>query len=127
MDKKTNSRGPPRPSAHILQRRKILKEIKTKQVGGKPRTFDKSGVVPKTAMKKMWLHTKDKALSETIHTPFASQQEATGNAPANTAGDQMLSGAETTAKKGVEAAHVGGRKMIGPSRAGSLRPSPRPM
>ena len=89
-----------------------MKEIKTKQVGGKPRTFDKSGVVPKTAMKKMWLHTKDKALSETIHTPFASQQEATGNAPANTAGDQMLSGAETTAKKGVEAAHDGGRKMI---------------
>ena len=42
-----------------------MKEIKTKQAGGKPRTFDKSGVVPKTAMKEMWLHTKDKALSET--------------------------------------------------------------
>lgn len=88
-----------------------MKEIKTKQAGGKPRTFDKAGVVPKTAMKEMWLHTKDKALSETIYTPFASQQEATGNAPANTAGDQMLSGAETTAKKGAEAARDGGRKM----------------
>lgn len=49
--------------------------------------------------------------SHAIYTPFASQQEATGNAPANTAGDQILSGAETTAKKGVEAAHDGGRKM----------------
>lgn len=88
-----------------------MKEIKTKPTGGKPRTFDKSGVVPKTAMREMWLHTKDKALSETIHTPFASQQEATGNAPANTAGDQMLSGAETTAKKGAEMAYDGGRKM----------------
>ena len=88
-----------------------MKEIKTKQAGGKPRTFDKSGVVPKTAMKEMWLHTKDKALSETIHTPFASQQEATGNAPANTAGDQMLSSAETAAKKGAEMAYDGGKKM----------------
>lgn len=88
-----------------------MKEIKTKQAGGKPRTFDKAGVVPKTAMKEMWFHTKDKALSETIHTPFASQQEATGNAPANTAGDQMLSGAETTAKKGAEMAYDGGKKL----------------
>ena len=44
-------------------------------------------------------------------TPFASQQEATGNAPANTAGDQMLSGAETTAKKGAEMAYDGGKKL----------------
>ena len=88
-----------------------MKEIKTKQAGGKPRTFDKAGVVPKTAMKEMWLHTKDKALSETMGTPFASQQEATGNAPANTAGDQMLSGAETTVKKGAETACDGGRKL----------------
>ena len=44
-------------------------------------------------MKEMWIHTKDKVLSETMGTPFASQQEATGNAPANTAGDQMLSSA----------------------------------
>lgn len=88
-----------------------MKEIKTKQAGGKPRTFDKAGVVPKTAMKEMWLHTKDKALSETMGTPFASQQETTGNAPANTAGDQMLSGAETTVKKGAETAYDGGRKL----------------
>lgn len=88
-----------------------MKEIKTKPAGGQPRTFDKAGVVPKTAMKEMWLHTKDKALSETMGTPFASQQEATGNAPANTAGDQMLSGAETTAKKGAEMAYDGGKKL----------------
>lgn len=88
-----------------------MKEIKTKPASGQPRTFDKAGVVPKTAMKEMWLHTKDKALSETMGTPFASQQEATDNAPANTAGDQMLSSAETTAKKGAEMAYDGGRKM----------------
>lgn len=88
-----------------------MKEIKTKPANGQPRIFDKAGVVPKTAMKKMWLLTKDKAQSETMGTPFASQQEATGNAPANTAGDQMLSSAETTAKKGAEMAYDGSRKM----------------
>ncbi len=88
-----------------------MKEIKTKPAGGQTRTFDKAGVVPKTAMKEMWLHTKDKVLSETMGTSFASQQEATGNAPANTAGDQMLSSAETTAKKGAEMAYDGGKKM----------------
>lgn len=88
-----------------------MKEIKTKPAGGQPRTFDKTGVVPKTAMKEMWLHTKDKALSETMNTPFAGQQDATGNAPANTAGEQMLSGAETTVKKGAETAYDGGRKL----------------
>lgn len=88
-----------------------MKEIKTKPAGGQPRTFDKAGVVPKTAMKEMWLHTKDKALSETMGTPFASQQEASNNAPANTAGDQMLSGAETTVKKGTETAYNGGQKL----------------
>ena len=62
-------------------------------------------------MKEMWIHTKDKVLSETMGTPFASQQEATGNAPANTAGDQMLSSAETTAKKGAEMAYDGGKKL----------------
>ena len=44
-------------------------------------------------------------------TPFASQQEASNNAPANTAGDQMLSSAETTVKKGAETAYDGGRKL----------------
>ena len=89
-----------------------MKEIKTKPAGRQPRTFDKAKTVPKTAMKEMWLRTKDKALSETMGTPFASQQEATGNAPANTAGDQILSGTETAARKGAETAYDGGRKLI---------------
>lgn len=88
-----------------------MKEIKTKPAGRQPRTFDKAKTVPKTAMKEMWLRTKDKALSETMGTPFASQQEATGNAPANTAGDQILSGTETAARKGAETAYDEGWKL----------------
>lgn len=44
-------------------------------------------------------------------TPFAGKQEVSNNAPANTAGDQILSSAETTAKKGVETAYDGGREL----------------
>lgn len=85
--------------------------IKTKPAGGQPRTIDKAGVVPKTAMRDMWVHTRDKALSETTSTPFASQQEVTGNAPANTAGNQMLSGAAAATKEGTQTAYDGSRKV----------------
>ena len=88
-----------------------MNEIKTKSTTNQPRTFDKAGAIPKTAMKEMWLHTKDKVLSETMGTPFASQQEASNNTSANTAGDQMLSGAETTVKKGAETTYDRGRKL----------------
>ena len=37
-----------------------MNEIKTKSTTNQPRTFDKVGAIPKTAMKEMWLHTKDK-------------------------------------------------------------------
>ena len=88
-----------------------MNEIKTKSTTNQPRTFDKAGAIPKTAMKEMWLHTKDKVLSETMGTPFASQQEASNNTSANTAGDQILSGAETTVKKGAETTYDRGRKL----------------
>lgn len=88
-----------------------MNEIKTKSTTNQPRTFDKAGAIPKTAMKEMWLHTKDKVLSETMGTPFASQQEASNNTSANTAGDQMLSGAETTVKKEAETTYDRGRKL----------------
>lgn len=50
-------------------------------------------------MKDAWLKSKEKAVSELKATPFASQQGETSNAPANSAGDQMLSGIETAAKR----------------------------
>ena len=88
-----------------------MKDIKTKSTGGRLHTFGGAGSAPKTAMKELWLHTKDKALSETMNTPFAAQRETPGNGPANTAGDQMLSGAEAAAKKVVETAYDGGQKL----------------
>lgn len=103
-----NSRGPPKALCTFM-RRNFLKEIKTKPAGGKPRTFDKGRAVPKTAMKKMWIHAKEKTVRETMNTPFAGQQETTSNAPANTAGEQMLSSAEIAVN---ETAYYGGQQAI---------------
>ena len=88
-----------------------MKEIKTKPENGKPRLLDSAAKAPKTAMKDAWLKSKEKAVSELKGTPFASQQGETSNAPANSAGDQMLSGIETTAKKGADLTYRGGKKL----------------
>lgn len=88
-----------------------MKEIKTKPEGGKPKLLESAAKVPKTAMKDLWLKSKEKTVSEIKATPFASQQGETSNAPANSAGDQMLSGIETTAKKGANLTYRGGKKL----------------
>ena len=41
-----------------------MKEIKTKPEGGKPKLLDKAAKAPKTAMKDLWLKSKDKSISE---------------------------------------------------------------
>jgi murein DD-endopeptidase MepM/ murein hydrolase activator NlpD len=88
-----------------------LKEIKTKPEGGKPRLLESAAKAPKTAMEDVWLKSKEKAVSEFKRTPFASQQGETSNAPANSAGDQMLSSIEGTAKKGADLTYRGGKKL----------------
>ncbi len=62
-------------------------------------------------MKDLWLKSKDKSISELKETPFASQRGESSNAPANSAGDQMLSGIETTAKKSANITYRGGKKL----------------
>ena len=88
-----------------------MKEIKTKPEGGKPKLLERAAKAPKTAMKDLWLKSKEKSVSELKETPFASQQGESSNAPANTAGDQMLSGMESTAKKGADLTYRGGKKL----------------
>ena len=89
-----------------------MKEIKTKPAGGKPKLLESAAKAPKTAMKDLWLKTKEKSVSELKETPFASQQEESSNASANTAADQMLSGTKSTVKKGA-APDLPGRQKAG--------------
>lgn len=88
-----------------------MKEIKTRPEDRKPRLMDEAAKVPKTAMKDLWLKSKEKSVAELEETPFASQREESSNDPANHAGEQMLSGIETTVKRGAELTYQGGKKL----------------
>lgn len=88
-----------------------MKEIKQKPDSKKPKLLESAAKAPKTAMKDLWLKSKDKSIAELKETPFASQRGESSNAPANSAGDQMLSGMETTAKKGADLTYRGGKKL----------------
>lgn len=88
-----------------------LKEIKTKTEDRKPKLMNEAAKVPKTAMKDLWLKSKGKSVTELKETPFASQRGESSNDPANHAGEQMLSGIETTVKRGAELTYQGEKKL----------------
>lgn len=88
-----------------------MKEIKTKAEDVKPKLMEHAAKAPKTAAKDLWLKFKEKSISEIKETPFAGQRGESSNAPANNAGDQMLSGAETTAREGASLTYRGGKKL----------------
>ena len=89
-----------------------MKEIKTRPEDRKPRLMDEAAKVPKTAMKDLWLKSKEKSVAELKETPFASQRGESSNDPANNAGNQMLSGTETTVKRGAELTYRGGKNLV---------------
>ena len=62
-------------------------------------------------MKDLWLKSKEKTIAEVKDTPFSNQQGEAANAPANHAEDQMLSGMETSIKKGANLTYRGGKKL----------------
>lgn len=88
-----------------------MKEIKVKPEDRKPKLMNETARVPKTAMKDLWLKSKEKSVTELKETPFASQRGESSNDPANHAGEQMLSGIETTVKRGAELTYQGGKKL----------------
>lgn len=89
-----------------------MKDIKLKPEGSKPRLLDSVVRLPKTAMKDMWLKSRQKAVEETKETPFAGQQGEPSNAPTNRAGEQILSGSKGIAQKSVDLTLQGGKKMV---------------
>ena len=88
-----------------------MKEIKTKPEGGKPKVLGSAAKIPKAAMKDLWLKSKEKTITEVKDTSFPDQQAESANTPDNHAGDQMLSGIKTIAKKGANLTYRGGKKL----------------
>ena len=67
--------------------------------------------VPKSAMKALWLKSREKTISELKEAPFASKQQESSNAAANSAGERILSGMEGTAQNGAGLAYHAGKKL----------------
>lgn len=88
-----------------------MKEIKIKPEGGKPKLLERAARMPKAAMKEAWLKAKEKTVSEVKEVPFDSLRGESSNAPANSAGEQMVSGMETAVKKGAELAGRAGKTV----------------
>lgn len=88
-----------------------MKEIKTKTEDRKPKLMNETAKVSKTAMKDLWLKSKEKSVAELKETPFASQRGESTNDPANNAGDQMLSDTETAVKRGAKLTYQGGKNL----------------
>lgn len=100
------------PLMCLIQGGMPLKEIKVKPEDRKPKLMNETARVPKTAMKDLWLKSKEKSVIELKETPFASQRGESSNDPANNAGNQMLSGTETTVKRGAELTYRGGKNLV---------------
>ncbi|MCO7137319.1 M23 family metallopeptidase [[Clostridium] leptum] len=88
-----------------------MKEIKTKPEGGKPKLLESAAKAPKTAMRDLWMKSKEKAVTDLKGTPLAGQNDESTNTPANSAGDRMLFGMETSVKKGIGLTYRGGKKL----------------
>lgn len=88
-----------------------MREIKTKPEGGRPKLLERTTRLPKAAMKDAWLKAKEKTVSEVKETPFDSLRGESSNAPANSAGEQVVSGMETTVKKGADVAGRAGKTV----------------
>lgn len=59
---------------HLFEGGMPLKEIKQKPDSKKPKLLESAAKAPKTAMKDLWLKSKDKSIVELKETPFASEQ-----------------------------------------------------
>ena len=88
-----------------------MKEIKLKPETSKPKVLESAARAPKTAMREVWLKSKEKTVSELKETPFAGQNEESSNTPANSAANQTVSGMKTAAQKGADLTYRGGKKL----------------
>ena len=89
----------------------LLREIKIKPEDGKCRYKEKTVQIPKSAMKTLWVKSKERTISKLKETPFASKQQESFNDPANHAGEQILSGMENTAQNGAGLAYRVGKNL----------------
>ena len=88
-----------------------MREIRQKPESREQRILHRTGRIPKSVIRDMAARSKEKSVEEIKTAPFASEQEESSNTPVNDAGEQMVSTAKDTAKKGADLAYRGGKKL----------------
>ena len=83
-----------------------MKDIKTKASQTKVRISEKPKTLPKTAMKAIWLRSREKAVAGTEEEP-AGKEQVCPNDPGNKATRQVAKAGE----RSVEAAYTMGRSL----------------
>ena len=88
-----------------------MKDIKQKPEGRKPKLLESAAKAPKTAMKDLWLKSKEKVISELKETVSDEQTAESSNDPANSAAERIVFAGKETAKKGAGLTYRGGKKL----------------
>lgn len=88
-----------------------MRDVKQKPEGREPRTLKRAGKIPQTVMRDIVTKFRAKAMDEMKSAPFNNRREESSNAPANNAGEQMVSTAKDTTRKGADLAYRGGKKL----------------
>ena len=88
-----------------------MREIRQKPESREQRILHRTGRIPKSVIRDMAARSKEKSVEEIKTAPFASEQEESSNTPVNDAGEQMVSTAKDTAKKGADLTYRGGKKL----------------
>ena len=88
-----------------------MKEIKTKPKGQEPKTLKRTGNIPKTVMRDILTKSRSQTVEELQSAPFDNRQEESSNAPANHAGEQMISTGKNIVQKGADLAFRGGKNL----------------
>ena len=88
-----------------------MRDIRQKPEGREPKTLKRAGNIPKTVMRDILTKSRSQTVEELQSAPFDNRQEESSHAPANHAGEQMVSAAREVSKKGADLAFRGGKNL----------------
>ena len=88
-----------------------MRDIRQKPEGQEPKTHKRAGNIPKTVMRDIVEKSRAKTVEEMRSASFDNHREESSNAPANNAGEQMVSTGKDIVQKGADLAFRGGKNL----------------
>ena len=88
-----------------------MRDVRQKPESREPKTLKRAGNIPKTVMRDILTKSRSQTVEELQSAPFDNRQEESSNAPANHAGEQMISTGKNIVQKGADLAFRGGKNL----------------